>query len=186
MSTWFRRTRATWTDEERSEYDDTMVRAWADSRVSPEERIDILLDGIADADQARRVWSRDTRRQAERRGAWLLLRSWKQAQPRPLEINWKGEIHLKSPVIGVKERTPEGAFVDQQVLVHFATFDQLRDKLPKYLQQIKAYELDIHLMVKLLALQDEVEGADGSWTPAKACEALGVTVQEYIGIDLAA
>jgi hypothetical protein len=186
VSTWFRKVRLTWTEEEGTEYDDAMAAAWADRKMAPESRIDIFLKALADGRQAHRVWPRDVERQAIRRGAWSLMRSWKQSRPAPLEIGWNGQVHLKSPMIGVRERAEDGTVVDQQVLVYFATFGQLRAKLPQYLQQVKAYELDIHLMVKLLALEDQVDDADDTWTPTQACEALGTTIQAYLALELAA
>lgn len=188
MSRWLRRVRATWSDDDNAEYDEAMTAAWAERGISPEQRQDIFLDAIESGIQAHRVWARDIERTALHRGAWSLLRSWRRARPRPIEMNWKGQIHLRTPMIGVKRRSGDGEVFDQQVLVHFATFGELRTKLTALLVSVKAYELDIHMIVRLLALEEQVEDADDSWTPAQACKALGTTLEEYLSahVELAA
>lgn len=157
-----------------------MQQAWADKGESPEVRKDIFLDGVHDGIQAHRLWARDAERELQRRGAWQMLSSWKKCQPRPVQINHDGTIYLKSPVIGVRRVSADGKVFDQQELFHLCTFDELREKMRTYMVSVAAYERNLHLAVRLLALEDMVEVADGSWTPMQACGALGTTVEEYL------
>ena len=180
LTNWHDRAGATWGPDDRSEYDDLMRQAWGDKGESPEYRKDVFLGGIEDGVQAHRLWARDAERELRRRGAWQMLTSWKKSQPRPVQINHDGRIYIKSPVIGVRRIGATGKAVDQQELFHLCTFDELREKLGAYMTAVAAYERNIHMTVRLLSLEYLAEGADGSWTPLRACEVLGVTVEDYL------
>lgn len=187
MTSWHHRTGATWSPDDRNEYEELMLQAWADKGESPEVRKDVFLDGIHDGVQAHRLWAADAERELRRRGAWQMLKSWKKSQALPVQINWNGRIFAKSPVIGVRRIGVAGKAFDQQELFHLCTFDELREKLGTYMTAVAAYERNIHMAVRLLSLEDLVDGADGTWTPMDACEILGMTVEQYLlGNDMAA
>lgn len=180
MAGWHHRTGATWGPDDRTEYEDLMLQAWADKREAPDVRKDLFLDGVHDGVQAHRLWAGDAERELRRRGAWQMLTSWKKSQARPVQINHDGRIFVKSPVIGVRRIGLAGQVVDQQELFHLCTFDELREKMRAYMASVAAYERNIHMAVRLLSLEDLIEAADGSWTPMQACEILGTTVEKYL------
>jgi len=183
LTSWHHRAGATWGPDGENEYDDLMQQAWADRRESPEVRKDTFLAGVDDGIQAHRLWALDAERELRRRGAWQMLTSWRKSQPRPVQINHDGTIYLKSPMIGVGRLGADGKTIFQQELFHLCTFDELREKLRAYMKSVAAYERNIHMAVRLLALEDLAELADGSWTPAQACELLGTTVEQYLLSD---
>ena len=52
-------------------------------------------------------------------------------------ISYSGEVLSKPRVIGLK-RQKSGQVVDQQALIEFLTFDELRAKRTAYVQQVKS------------------------------------------------
>lgn len=166
---------AAWSPAEREEYD-SIVREVIETVDSTEARIDLYEQAVADAVQARRFWASDVDRDARRTGYREQIKSW--LKRNRVIVNIGAREVSKPRVIGVKRTDDEGQQYDAQALLDVMTFDELRAKRREWLRQVHAYNDNVALADRLLALQ---ELAPTATTPQDACRLLGTSLDEYLG-----
>ena len=95
-----------------------------------------MVARVDDAIQAHRAWAREIAAEARQRGH---ASQWKShARRRASLLVTQARVLSKPRVIGVK-RQKSGQVIDQQALIEFLTFDELRAKRTAYVQQVKSY-----------------------------------------------
>jgi hypothetical protein len=166
----------TWSDDERTEYELLVSESLRVAGVIP--RRDIFLAGLDDAEQAHRIWARDVIQDMRSNGADRILKNEQNARTRRVAVAHNGQVLGKvHREVGARKRDDEGAVENQRLLFDFMSWEQLREKLPWYAQQIGAFERDAMAVVRLLELEDRVPDAAN---PAEACERLGITVEQWL------
>jgi len=165
-----------WTNDERTEYSELLDGVLSEAETS-RDRTALMVARVDDAIQAHRAWAREIAAEARQRGH---ASQWKShAKKARVLVSYSGEVLSKPRVIGVK-RQKSGQVIDQQALIEFLTFDELRAKRTAYVQQVKSYSESIALMDRLIALQ-EMSGASDAETPDQAAARLGLTLDDYLG-----
>jgi hypothetical protein len=183
-----------WSDDERAEYDLVVITALANPSVPA--RRDIFLRGLdislaravaaedeiedeADREAKRaQFWGPDVLYHMRARGADSILKTEQNARNRRVPVAHNGQVLGKvHRFIGARKRDDDGAVENQRQLFDFMTWDQLREKLPWYAAQRKAYEIDTLAIARLLELEERVPEAK---TPTDACKRLGITVEQWL------
>lgn len=165
---------AAWSSEDREQYD-ALVREVVESADATEDRIDLYEQGVADARQAHRFWANDVDRDARRTGYREQIKSWLKRNRVIVNINDRKV--SKPRVIGVKRTNDKGEQYDAQALFDVMTFDEIRAKRREWLRQVHAYNDNVALADRLLALE---ELAPSTATPQEACALLGTSLDLYL------
>lgn len=165
-----------WSDDDRVEFE-TLVSEALSERVVAARR-DVFLAGLDDGVQAHRIWALDTLREIRDTGAdRILKREHDNREPR-IPVSRDGAVLGDVPrILGVRRRSANGSTQHERTLFDYMTFDELRQKLAEFTLQVRAYERDLHLIIRLLALQSEAPDAK---TPADACTTLGTSVEQWL------
>lgn len=164
-----------WSPEERDEYEALLFEVISEARQSG-ERVRLMEAKMADATQAHRAWVQDANRDALRTGYASQIKSY--LKRNRVALSHDGLILSRPRVIGTPKVTGEGKTFYEQALIELKTFDELRAKRSDYLAQIRAYDANVALIDKLLALADLAPGAG---TPAEAALLLDIDIDEYLG-----
>lgn len=165
----------TWSPEERAEYD-AMLNEVVTSATDSGERADLMEEKMRDAIQAQRFWANDAEYHACRVGYHAQIKSYLK---RNRLLFWHDGTPISRPrVIGTKAINEVGETVHVQALIETLTFDELRQKRLDYLRQIRAYDENLALTDRLLALADLCPEAT---TPIEALKLLHLSVEDYLG-----
>jgi len=165
-----------WNDVDRDEYNKACQEAWEFSDRQP-ERIDRMVEVIRDAVQAQRRWACDIHQDALRNGLGGKLNTWSKNRNK-VAVAYNGQVLSKPRTIGTQKRSDDGETYVTPTLFDYMPWDELIAKRYEYVRQRMAYDADISLMDRLLALRDMAEDAK---TPAEAVVQLGITIEEYLG-----
>lgn len=164
-----------WSPEERDEYDE-MLRKIVTSTADSGDRVDLMEARMADAVQAHRFWANDAERSACRVGYSAQIRSY--IKRNRLMFSHEGSVIFRPRVIGTRGINELGEKFHAQALIETLTFDELRQKRLDYLRQIRAYDENLALVDRMLALADMCPEAN---SPIEALELLNLTVEDYLG-----
>lgn len=170
----------TWSPEERAEYDELLDDVCESSNVT-RDRVARFLAGVDSAKQAHRWWATDVLNEIRARGAASLINAFNKARQRVF-VAHDGRVLERSGVVGIKRHTPNGDVYVVQALIYTATREELLRKRSEYLSQIKAYDGNVEIVDKLLALLDL---AGDCATPEDAAKKLGITVDGWLTQGLA-
>ena len=168
--------RSGWTPEEREEYDSICTESWGVS-ASTRGRVAAFLERIHDARQAHRFFAGEVDAEMRRVGAARLLNRWHKANAQ-VTVSFDGRVLNKPRVIGTVRSDAEGRSFATQALFDFMTWGEIEEKIQEYAKQVNAYRANIALCLRLLDLHDAVPAAA---TPAQAAEALGTSVEAWLG-----
>jgi hypothetical protein len=169
----------TWSPQERAEYD-AMLAEVVSAATDTRERADLMEDKMHDAVQAQRFWANDAQRHACRVGYLAQIKSY--LKRTRLLFSHDGLLISRPRVVGTKTISESGETVHIQALIETLTFDELRQKRLEYLRQIRAYDENLALVDRLLALADMCPQAT---TPTEALKVLDLTVEGYLGEEAA-
>jgi len=137
-------------------------------------RRNALVDALPGLTQSQRYWSRDLERHILHLGALEVVREFVRSErTRPV----MGGDGTKSGVLSFKAKSPTGETWNQLTIFELATFEQIAAKRREFLKAVRAYNENVAFLDKLLALHEMVPGAAN---PLEACEALGMTVDDYL------
>lgn len=164
-----------WSADERAEYEALMSRVLAATETT-RERVDLMEDLVTDAIQAHRFWASDVERESRRAGYAARIKRHEKERETVL-VSYEGRLLSKPRVIGTTRRI-DGHPVAVQGLIEVMTWDELEAKRADYLVQIRAYDVNIATIDRLLALRDLAPGAA---TPEEAATSIGTTVDEWLG-----
>jgi hypothetical protein len=164
-----------WSPEERDEYD-AMLAEIVTSATDSGERADLMEAKMRDAIQAQRFWANDAEYHACRVGYLAQIKSY--LKRNRLLFSYEGLLISRPRVVGTKSVSESGETVHIQALIETLTFDELRQKRLEYLRQIRAYDENLALVDRLLALADMCPEAS---SPIDALKMLDLTVEDYLG-----
>lgn len=165
----------TWGPEERAEYD-AMLDEIISSASDTGERADLMEAKMRDAIQAQRFWANDAEYHACRVGYIAQIKSY--LKRTRVMFSYDGSIISRPRFVGARAKTESGEVFYTQALIETLTFDELREKRLDYLRQIRAYDENLALVDRLLALADMCPKAS---TPNDALKLLNLTVEDYLG-----
>jgi hypothetical protein len=161
-----------WSPEERDEYD-AMLAEIVTSATDSGERADLMEAKMRDAIQAQRFWANDAEYHACRVGYLAQIKSY--LKRNRLLFSYEGLLISRPRVVGTKSVSESGETVHIQALIETLTFDEQR---LEYLRQIRAYDENLALVDRLLALADMCPEAS---SPIDALKMLDLTVEDYLG-----
>lgn len=164
-----------WSPEERAEYD-AMLCEIVDATTDSGKRADLMEARMNDAIQAQRFWANDAEYHARRVGYLAQIKSF--LKRNRLMFSHDGGLVARPRVIGTRSVNELGETVHVQALIETLTFDELRQKRLDYLRQIRAYDENLALVDRMLALADMCPEAA---SPIEALVLLGLTVEDYLG-----
>lgn len=165
-----------WSDDDRTEFDMLVDKALAIPSVAV--RRSVFLDGLETALEARKLWARDVFTDYQTWGTDRLLKAEQEKRRPRVPVSYRGRVIGKMPrTTGVRRRDGNGFLEHQRALIEYQTWDELRARRSEYAAQVRALEVDIAGIDRLLELEDLVPGAS---TPAEACEIRGTTVEEWL------
>lgn len=169
---------AHWNDDDRDEWDAALREAFESSDRSG-ERVDRLVALVSDGIQAQRVWANIAWEESARIGLGVLLTGF--IKRTRVLVSHNGSRHNKPRSAGVRRQDDEGGVYFTQAFWDVVTLDELRAKRHEYMAQIRAYNVNVATVDKLIALCE----AGNSATPSAAAKALGTTVDEWLGRESA-
>lgn len=164
-----------WSPEERDEYEALLHEVISGARLTG-DRVRLMETKMADAEQAHRPWVRDANREAVRTGYASQIKGY--LKRNRVALSHDGLILSRPRIIGTPKVSDSGQTYYEQALIELKTFDELRAKRSDYLAQIRAYDANVALIDKLLALADLAPTAT---TPAEAAAQLDIDLDEYLG-----
>jgi hypothetical protein len=169
-----------WSPEEREEFEALCEEAWTSSD-STRARTEEFLRLLHDAEQGRRLFAKDTLREAEGIGAASILKRWNKRTNR-VAVSYDGKVLSKPRTIGTTRADAAGNRYAVQTLFDYMTFEEIETKVREYLRQVSAYRENIYIGTRLLELRDMAPDAR---TPAEACKQIGTTVDAFLAADAA-
>ncbi len=165
--------KSTWDPESKAEYRDFMHDI-CNASTDTGRRRNAVVDALPDLLQSQRYWPRDLERHILHVGALEVVREFVRAERTRPVMSGDG---VKSGVLSFKAKSPTGETWNQLTIFELATFEQIAAKRREFLKSVRAYNENVAFLDKLLALHEMVPAAGN---PLEACEALGLTVDEYL------
>lgn len=167
-----------WSADDVAEFELLVSTALAEPTVP--SRRDIFTDGLDKAAKAKKFWARDILATIRDEGADRILKAEHELRrPRIRVRSADGRLLGRAPrVLGVSRRADDGRAVQQRGLFEDFTWEELRGKRAEFDAIEIGYARLVTMVDRLLELEERVPTAA---TPAKACEALGTTVEKYLG-----
>lgn len=159
--------------EELTVYNDLLDSINAMSGLTTGEKGTLLIDALAEHEQAHDQWAAMTMEKFATDAAARALTNRKKSLSRT-SVAFNDGVALRSTSIGV--RTPVGTY--QQKLLIDVTWDELEDHMLMLMKQMQSLSFSVGLDRKVLRLHDQFPNSTG---PADACKQLGVSVDEFIG-----
>jgi hypothetical protein len=163
-----------WNPADRGEFE-TLLQEVCEQADGTGERCAVMDRLVSDAQQAHRDWAYDVERQARLIGYAFEIKGWLKRNRKVVAIG--GRKIRKPSVIGTQRADGNGGVIDYQLPFVTLTFEELRKKRREYMQQIQAYNDNVALMDKLLALE---EMAPATGTPKEAARHIGIDLDDYL------
>jgi hypothetical protein len=163
-----------WSREERDESEALLLEV-VKRETTQAERVDLMETLMADAMQARRAWAADMERECRRDGYARQIKNYLK-RTRVIFVH-RNAVVTKPRVVGVTRYGEAGGKYAVQALYETMTFDEIREKRRAYLAQRQAYDENVALCDKYLALADLVPDVV---TPTEAAHVLGVDIDAYL------
>lgn len=165
------------TEDEREDYLSLVDEACGDDpRPNTTEAAPRLRDLLLAAEQAGRPWASLVLDDAQLAGLVTQCRDRLQRRERAI-VAFDGEMISKPARRSVRARRDTGETFSQQTLFRDATRQEISEMLEREQRQVRASQVTITLLRKLLELLDAVAGAN---TPGDAAKKLGVSVEEWL------
>lgn len=172
--------RNAWKHEEREQYDALLAEVIAET-TRTHDRINHFERLLADAVQAHEPWAREVERACVRSGLAKEIKAY-QDRNRAM-VSHNGQVLNLPRVQGTVARDEDGVVYHQRELIELWTWQQIADKRVEALKGRRTYNAKIAHYDRLLALRDM---CPDSATPAEAAESLGLSLDEFLGIEEAA
>lgn len=178
-------TRSGWSVDDVAEYDELVDRALrepvtADRRIVFLEGLDKALAEHSGAGSCipTTCWAVSVDFGIRDAGADRILKTEQARRTPRVPVTHDGQVLGSAPrEMGRQVRTAHGVVVYQRSFFDFLTYEELRIKQREFASSRDAAEADRLTVSKLLTLELLVPGSSA---PAAACEALGVTVEEFL------
>jgi hypothetical protein len=162
--------------EERREWECGLDDALDESGQADLASVDRLEGFIAEADRAGREWPDIIRRQWQREGMRLALKSRLKSRE-TVEVAYNGQVVTKPASRGVRVVLEDGAMVWQQRLFESMTWEELTQAQLLNREQINSLRINDAIAAKLIALQTLAPDSTG---PKDACDQLGTTIDAVL------
>lgn len=170
--------RNAWGAEEKAEYDALIAEVVAATNKTS-DRLNLFERKLDDAVQAHRPWAREVERHCVRNGLAKEIKAY-QDRNRAL-VSHNGEVLNVPKVQSTLVRDEEsGEVFYQRELIELWSWDQILDKRAEALRAKRGYTEKVAHYDKLLALRDLCPDSN---TPAGAAKALGLNLDEFLGVE---
>jgi len=170
--------RNAWEPEEKAEYDALLAEVVAATNRTP-ARLDLFERKLNDAIQAHRPWAREVERHCVRSGLAKEIKAF-QDRSRAMVAHNGRVLNLPKVQSTLVRNEESGEVFHQRELIELWNWDQIVEKRAEALRARRGYTEKIAHYDKLLALREMYPEAN---TPAEAAKALGLNLDEFLGVE---
>lgn len=170
--------RNAWGSEERAEYDALLAEVVAATNKTP-ARLDLFERKLNDAIQAHRPWAREVERHCVRNGLAKEIKAF-QDRNRAMVAHNGRVLNLPKVQSTLVRDEESGEVFYQRELIELWTWEQIADKRTEALKARQGYTEKVAHYDRLLALREMCPDAS---TPAEAAKALGLNLDEFLGVE---